>query len=78
MVQQVPNERRDSLKDTVNVTDIMRWRNRGRVKAQKIFDAAKSIDNDPYNLRPTEVPTELVFKVLNINQAFSKRIKEKQ
>lgn len=50
----------------VTVTQIMKDFKVGRKRAKKIFEVTKGIDNDPFNLRPTQVPIKLVKKVLNI------------
>lgn len=50
----------------VTVTQIMKHYKVGRKRAKKIFEVTKGIDNDPFNLRPTQVPIRLVKKVLNI------------
>ena len=43
----------------------------------KVFNACKEIESDPLNIRPTKVPSQLVFKVLGINYNFAlKQYKE--
>jgi len=44
----------------------------------KVFNACKEAENDPLNVRPTKVPSLLVFKVLGINYNFAlKQYKER-
>lgn len=50
----------------LTITAIMREYQVGRKKATKIFNSAKSLDRDEWELRPTQVPSKLVKKVLNI------------
>lgn len=54
----------------MRVKDIERFMGCDYRKAKKIFNVAKKIDNDPYHLRETQVPTSLVLDVLNLNQGF--------
>lgn len=43
----------------------------------KVFTACKELECDPMNIRPTKVPSQLVFKVLGINYSFAlKQYKE--
>jgi len=43
----------------------------------KVFNECKKLENDPLNIRPSKVPTHLVFKVLGINYSFAlKQYKE--
>ena len=43
----------------------------------KVFKACKALEEDPLNIRPTKVPSQLVFKVLGINYNFAlKQYKE--
>jgi len=43
----------------------------------KVFRACKELESDPLNIRPTKVPSQLVFKVLGINYNFAlKQYKE--
>lgn len=43
----------------------------------KVFNACKELESDPLNIRPTKVPSQLVFKVLGINYNFAlKQYKE--
>ena len=43
----------------------------------KVFKACKELESDPMNIRPTKVPSQLVFKVLGINYSFAlKQYKE--
>jgi len=46
----------------------VRWKS-----ASKVFDECKKLENDPYNLRPSKVPSHLVFKVLGLNYSFALR-----
>lgn len=39
--------------------------------ACKVFNECKRLENDPLNIRPNKVPTQLVFKVLKINYNFA-------
>ena len=55
------------------VSDIMKNLGYGYHKSKKIFNAAKIIDKDPYNLRPFEVSSELCFKVLGLSARAYKR-----
>jgi hypothetical protein len=49
-----------------------RWDN-----VSKVFDACKKLENDPLNIRPNKVPSQLVFKVLGLNYSFAvKQYKE--
>ncbi len=49
-----------------------RWKS-----VSKVFEECKKLENDPYNLRPNKVPSQLVFKVLGINYSFAlKQYKE--
>jgi hypothetical protein len=49
-----------------------RWDN-----VSKVFDARKKLENDPLNIRPNKVPSQLVFKVLGLNYSFAvKQYKE--
>ncbi len=61
------------------VSTIIRELGYGYYKSKKIFNAAKQIDNDPYNLRPTEVPAELCFKVLGLsNRSYHRHMKQNE
>jgi hypothetical protein len=43
----------------------------------KVFKVCKELESDPMNIRPTKVPSQLVFKVLGINYSFAlKQYKE--
>jgi hypothetical protein len=42
-------------------------------KVSKVFDECKKLENDPMNLRPNKVPSQLVFKVLGLNYSFAMR-----
>lgn len=43
----------------------------------KVFEACKKLENDPMNMRPNKVPSQLVFKVLGLNYSFAlKQYKE--
>jgi len=43
----------------------------------KVFEACKKLENDPLNIRPNKVPSQLVFKVLGLNYSFAlKQFKE--
>jgi len=49
-----------------------RWKS-----VSKVFEECKKLENDPFNLRPNKVPSQLVFKVLGINYSFAlKQYKE--
>ncbi len=49
-----------------------RWEN-----VSKVFEACKKLENDPMNIRPNKVPSQLVFKVLGLNYSFAlKQYKE--
>ncbi len=39
--------------------------------ACKVFNQCKSLENDPFDLRPSKVPSHLVFKVLGIDYSFT-------
>lgn len=46
-------------------------------KVSKVFEACKKLENDPMNIRPNKVPSQLVFKVLGLNYSFAlKQFKE--
>ena len=47
----------------LTITAIMREYQVGRKKATKIFNSAKSLDRDEWELRPTQVPSNLVDQV---------------
>lgn len=49
--------------ELLTVTEIMKTFKVGRKKATKIYAAAKSLDEDKWQLRPTQVPVKLVRKV---------------
>lgn len=36
-------------------------------KVSKVFDECKKLENDPMNLRPNKVPSQLVFKKIHRN-----------
>ncbi len=42
-------------------------------KVSRVFDECKKLENDPMNLRPNKVPSQLVFKVLGLNYSFAMR-----
>lgn len=43
----------------------------------RVFKACKELESDPLDIRPTKVPSQLVFKVLGINYNFAlKQYKE--
>ena len=43
----------------------------------RVFKACKELEGDPMNIRPTKVPSQLVFKVLGVNYSFAlKQYKE--
>lgn len=45
----------------------------------KVFQACKKLENDPFNIRPNKVPSQIVFKVLGINYSFAlKQYRESQ
>ena len=45
----------------------------------RVFAECKRLENDQLNIRPNKVPSQLVFKVLNINYSFAlKQYRESQ
>ena len=59
-------------------SDIRELMGGGRwTSVSKVFEACKKLENDPLNIRPNKVPTQLVFKVLGLNYSFAvKQYKE--
>ncbi len=44
----------------------IRW-----VSVCKVFNECKKLENDPFDIRPTKVPSHLVFKVLGMDYQFT-------
>ena len=65
------------MKELVRVKDIQRLFKCSYSKARRIFEAAKSLDNDRFNLRETQCPIHLIWEVMNISPKSQQRMIEK-
>ncbi len=52
----------------LRVTHIMKMYGWSYRKAKKYFEVAKTLDNDPYGLRPYEIPKWTLDKVMNVKE----------
>lgn len=52
----------------LRVPDIIKIHGWSYAKENRYFNVAKHLDNDPYNLRPFEIPTWTLEEIMNINR----------